>query len=81
MTTKSINLILGTIKDAQNRPITRLQVEAFDRDMRAEEPLGEATTDRDGKYQIEWKQSQLDGRGRKTADVGLNSTAIHIPLT
>jgi len=71
MSTQKSNRLSGRVTDAQGRPLARLLIQAFDRDMRAEEPLGEAITDREGKYQIEWKQSQLDGRGRKTADIGL----------
>ena len=53
------NLVLGRVVDRLNRPLANLIVQAFDRDMRSEELLGESITDRDGKYEIAWSHSQL----------------------
>jgi hypothetical protein len=66
---KKENLVLGRVTDQLNRPLPNLIVQAFDRDMRSEELLGESITDRDGKYEIIWLHSQLSGRGRKEADI------------
>lgn len=63
------NLVLGRVVDKLNRPLANLIVQAFDRDMRGEELLGESITDRDGKYEIAWSHSQLSGRGKKEADI------------
>jgi len=63
------NLVLGRVADKLNRPLSNLIVQAFDRDMRGEELLGESTTDIDGKYDIAWSHSQLSGRGKKEADI------------
>ena len=63
------NLVLGRVSDKLNRPLANLIVQAFDRDMRGEELLGESITDRDGKYEIAWSHSQLSGRGKKEADI------------
>ena len=43
------NFVLGRVVDRLNRPLASLIVQAFDRDMRSEEPLGESITDREGK--------------------------------
>src|SRR3990172_12726676 len=66
---KKENFVLGRVADRLNRPLANLIVQAFDRDMRSEELLGEYITDRDGKYEIGWSHSQLSGRGKKTADI------------
>ncbi|MDN3511813.1 MAG: neuraminidase-like domain-containing protein [Candidatus Jettenia sp.] len=66
---KKENLVLGRVVDRLNRPLANLIVQAYDRDMRSEELLGECITDRDGKYEIGWSHSQLSGRGKKTADI------------
>jgi hypothetical protein len=65
------NLVLGRIVDRLNRPLVNLIVQAFDRDMRNEELLGESITDREGKYEITWLHSQLSGRGKKEADIAI----------
>ncbi|MBI3398309.1 MAG: hypothetical protein HY026_03630 [Deltaproteobacteria bacterium] len=63
------NLVLGRVVDRFNRPLANLIVQAFDRDMRDEELLGECVTDKNGKYEIAWSHSQLSGRGKKEADI------------
>ncbi len=65
------NLILGRVVDKLNRPLSNLIVQAFDRDMRSEELLGECITDKNGKYKITWLHSQLSGRGKKEADIAI----------
>jgi len=65
------NLVLGRVVDRLNRPLANLIVQAFDRDMRSEELLGESITDREGKYEITWSHSQLSGRGKKEADIAI----------
>lgn len=71
ITTPTHSLLFGRITDTQNRPLPNLLVHAYDRDMRNEELLGEAITDRDGKYEIQWDGSQPDTRGKRTADIVL----------
>ena len=66
---KKENLVLGRVTNNLNNPLSNLIVQAFDRDMRSEELLGENITDREGKYEITWLHSQLSGRGRKEADI------------
>ncbi|MEQ8163357.1 MAG: hypothetical protein ABRQ34_07530, partial [Smithellaceae bacterium] len=68
---KKENLVFGRVVDRSNQPLANLIVQAYDRDMRSEELLGEYVTDRDGKYEIGWSHSQLSGRERKTADLAI----------
>lgn len=63
------NLVFGRVVDKYNRPLTNLIVQAFDRDMRSEELLGESITDKNGEYNITWLHSQLSGRGKNEADI------------
>ncbi|MBP1743823.1 MAG: hypothetical protein H6Q58_801 [Firmicutes bacterium] len=65
------NFILGLVVDKLKRPLSNLIVRAFERDMRTEELLGEAITNKDGKYEITWLHSQLIGRGKKEADIAI----------
>ncbi len=67
--TKKVNIVLGRVVDQRNHPLANLIVQAFDRDMRSEDLLGESRTDREGKYEIPWSHSQLSGRGKKEADI------------
>jgi len=69
--TKRENLVFGRVVDKLYRPLSNLIVQAFDRDMRSEELLGECITDRKGKYEITWSHSQLSGRGKKEADLAM----------
>ncbi|MEN6376361.1 MAG: hypothetical protein ABFD75_16485, partial [Smithella sp.] len=68
---KKENLVFGRVVDRRNRPLANLLVQAYDRDMRSEELLGECSTNRDGKYEIEWSSSQLSGKERGTADIAV----------
>ena len=63
------NLVFGRVLDRRNRPLANLIVQAYDRDIRSEELLGESITDREGKYEITWLHSQLSDRGKKEADI------------
>ena len=71
MSAQNSHLVFGRVTNAQNRPIPGLLVYAYDRDMRSEELLGEAVTDRDGKYEIQWGSGQPDTQGKRTADIAL----------
>lgn len=64
-------VVLGRVTDRGGRPLPRLLVRAYDRDLRSEELLGECETGRDGRYSIRWSHHQLSGRGKQTADLAL----------
>ncbi len=65
------NLVCGRVADKLNRPLAKLIVQAFHKDMRSEELLGESITDRKGVYEITWQQTQLSGKSKNTADIGI----------
>ncbi|KIO75805.1 hypothetical protein TH53_18480 [Pedobacter lusitanus] len=68
---QAINIVFGKIRNQSNQPLPNLLVQAYDRDMRSEELLGECITAQDGSYEISWKHEQLSGRGRKEADLSM----------
>jgi len=71
--------IQGTIYDPFNAPLPDVLVQAFDRDLRTEELLGEARTDAQGKYAITYKEESFEeAEGKKSADIFLR---IAIRLT
>src|SRR5687767_4202716 len=44
--------ISGIVTDENGNPLSNFTVSAVDKDLRREEPLGQAVTTRDGRYQI-----------------------------
>lgn len=66
------NLVVGQIinKEARGgREFEMHHVQAFDRDMRSEELLGECLTNSAGEYEITWQPSQITKNERRTADL------------
>ena len=61
--------VSGLVRFADGIPASRTKVAAFDRDLRSEQLLGEAYTDRNGTYRIEYSQSQFLNLERGTADL------------
>lgn len=64
-------LVYGTVKDRFDRPLPGLLVQAYDRDLRAEELLGEARTDAKGRYEIYYRREQFARAEKKAADLAL----------
>src|SRR2546428_11212145 len=61
--------VTGFVRFADGVPAYRTKVTALDRDLRSEQPLGEAQTDRNGAYRIEYSERQFLNRERGTADL------------
>lgn len=59
ITVRTLCIVQGTIRQVDGFPLPHLLVRAFDRDMRSETLLGQATTDADGTYQITYSTDQL----------------------
>ena len=72
------NTLKGIIYNEFNEPMQRVLVKAFDRDLRAEELLGEATTDAKGQYSITYKDRRAAKAEKKTADVFLRVFWIEV---
>ncbi len=69
MPNKKPNIVLGTVKDKEERPLQGLIVEVYNKDMRSITLLGVSFTDKKGKYALSWSQKQLGDRERKSADL------------
>ncbi len=69
--TSKTSTVLGTVTDANKRPLSNLKVEIYDADMRSWQPLADTVTDKNGKYELHWQHSQLSGRGKKSADIAI----------
>ena len=69
--TTARHTVIGTVTDANNRPLARLIVKAFDRDLRSESPLGETVTDPDGRYRIDYAVVSFAQAEKKTADLSM----------
>jgi hypothetical protein len=61
--------VLGMIRHPNGQPASGLTVRAFDRDLRREQPLGEARTDDNGHYQITYMGEQFARAEKGTADL------------
>jgi hypothetical protein len=59
----------GTLRLADGSPAARLKVTAFDRDLRAEQRLGDAQTDKGGAYRIEYTTGQFAASEARGADL------------
>lgn len=69
------NVVRGRVTDKLGRPLANLLVQAYERDMRDEQLLGESVTDRDGKYSIAWSHDQLRKREKKSGDISIKVLA------
>ncbi|WP_321493453.1 neuraminidase-like domain-containing protein [uncultured Desulfobacter sp.] len=59
----------GLIKQADGSPVVDILVRAFDKDLRHEQQLGDARTDRRGYYKIGYSQSQFRRAEKQLADL------------
>lgn len=63
-------LVSGRVIDRQTgEGIAGLRVEAFDKDLRDEEPLGSATTNDQGRYEIPYSADQFSQAEKNSADL------------
>jgi hypothetical protein len=68
--------VSGMVRDADGKPIPRVTVRAFDRDLRHEQLLGEAHTDTQGKYLINYSEEQFRKREKGSADLVVKAFAV-----
>jgi hypothetical protein len=61
--------VRGTVRDAGGDPIPSIAVQAYDRDLRAEQWLGKGMTNQQGIYQIEYYAHQIRRREKGSADI------------
>ncbi|MBD2746699.1 peptidoglycan-binding protein [Microvirga sp. BT688] len=63
--------VRGTVRTSEGRHVPGLLVLAFDRDFRNDQELGEAVTDRRGKYRIRYDAEMMARVEKGSADIGL----------
>jgi len=62
-------IVRGQVRQADGSLFVGAEVLAFDKDLRREESLGHATTDREGRYQISYTAEQFRRSEKKSADL------------
>src|SRR5262245_57576089 len=67
--------VAGMVRFADGLPASRTVIAAFDRDLRSEQPLGEALTSTDGAYRIDYSETRILERERRTADLVVKALA------
>ena len=65
-----VRRVFGTVRDEFGEPIAGGVVEAFDRDLRAEESLGRSEI-RDGRYEVKYHPAQFRRSDKADADLSL----------
>lgn len=61
--------VAGTVGHADGSPVVGVKVVAFDRDLRSEQLLGEAPTDKDGNYRIRYDDARYLAAETGSADL------------
>ncbi len=69
MASAVLNKITGTIYDINNAPLIRVTVQAYDKDLRSDQLLGQAVTDAKGFYSISYESKKYANSEYLTADV------------
>lgn len=69
--TQNPNTVLGKVTDGNGRPLENLKVVIYDVDMRDWQSLADTFTYKLGKYELQWAHDQLNGRGKKEADIAI----------
>jgi hypothetical protein len=79
--------VFGTVRDELGEPLANAPVQAFDRDLRSEQLLGDARTSSQGRYEIRYDGSQFRKAEKQSADLvvkvldgdgrELHKTSIH----
>ncbi len=62
-------VVSGQVRAADGSLLAGVTVRAADRDLRTEEPLGEAVTDTEGSYEIEYSADQFSRAEKRSADL------------
>jgi Tc toxin complex TcA C-terminal TcB-binding domain/Neuraminidase-like domain len=67
--------VSGVVRAGGGRPVAKVRVAAFDKDLRSEEALGEALTDAQGTYRIQYAVSRFAQSEIGTADLIVRALA------
>src|SRR5437588_12788773 len=61
--------ISGTVSSTPDAPVARVEVVAFEKDLRSEHEIGRARTSGDGRYAIEYAREGLQRVGKGSVNV------------
>ncbi len=64
-----LNTLSGTIYDAFNAPLPNVTIQAYDKDLRTQQLLGQVVTDANGVYKISYDLAQFVDSEYQTADI------------
>jgi Tc toxin complex TcA C-terminal TcB-binding domain/Neuraminidase-like domain/Salmonella virulence plasmid 28.1kDa A protein len=67
--------VFGIVRDESDSPLANIAVQAFDRDLRSEQTLGQSKTDRLGFYQIHYSAGQFNKAEKGNADIVVKAIA------
>ncbi len=67
-------VVRGRVRRADGSVLAGASVRAFDKDLRSEEPLGEAPTDAQGRYQISYNAAQFQRAEKASADLRVSAS-------
>lgn len=73
--------VRGQVRQADGKPLPGVSVSAFDRDLRSEQPLGNATTDAEGRYEIHYTAEQFRRAEKAAADLIFRLSKDGVALT
>jgi hypothetical protein len=68
-------IVKGLVTDENGNPLVNLSVSASDKDLRREEPLGQAVTGKNGRYEIAYKSAQFQRAEKNSADLIVRVTS------
>jgi Tc toxin complex TcA C-terminal TcB-binding domain/Neuraminidase-like domain/Salmonella virulence plasmid 28.1kDa A protein len=62
-------IVSGTLRNQYQQPMAKVEIRAFDKDIRSEQALGETLTDAVGHYEIHYTQAQFASGDKQAADL------------
>src|SRR5262245_57742885 len=62
-------IVGGRVTDTDGRALAGATVRVFDKDLRSEQLVGEATTDTEGSYEIQYPSDQFRRAEKRSADL------------
>lgn len=68
-------VVRGHVRIEDGRPLPKVVVRAFDKDLRSEQPLGESATDQSGEYEITYTTDQFRRAEKKSADLVVRASS------
>jgi Tc toxin complex TcA C-terminal TcB-binding domain/Neuraminidase-like domain/Salmonella virulence plasmid 28.1kDa A protein/Putative peptidoglycan binding domain len=65
----ALSLVQGQVSDGNGAPLKDVRVQAFDKDLRSEQPLGESVLSKEGRYEIRYSADKFSRAEKRLADL------------